>query len=380
MPKVSIIMPSYNHAAFIRYAIDSVLNQTFTDFELIISDDASTDGSQEIIRSYKDPRIKTIFHPKNIGLCRSYNIALEQAKGDYIAQLASDDAFLPEKLEKQVAVFESRPEIGAVFSHMQIIDVHSKWNPSDIEARKIEEIQNQTNRSHEKWLNHFFKRPWLSAPSQIVRAEAIKKQRGLDERFLQIQDLDLLQRLLISGTRFHIVEEVLVQYRRDNEHDSLSTSNQERMRRWAHELSMVLQNYLAIRTMAEFKAIFPEYASAADDDRLVPFYVAMAALAAIKELGYERSPHREFAINTLFNYFAMPEHIRLAEEKAGYSIKQFYELTSISGFGKYVIPSQHPVKLAIINVLKALPGNVYPKTRRLMCKLRKLRAKYGSGK
>lgn len=319
-------MPSYNHAAYIRYAIDSVLAQTFTDFELIISDDASTDGSQDIIRSYTDPRIRTVFHAKNIGLCRSYNKALEMAKGEYIAQVASDDAFLPEKLAKQVELLEKRSDIGAVFTHVQIMDEYSNIDYSHT-AKQVTALQNQANRSHAEWLNYFFNQPWLSAPSQMVRASH-KSQLYYDARYLRIQDLDQLQRLLVSGVRFYIIEEALTSYRfsSGNTHN-LSASTWKNIRRHFFELAIVLDNYLRIDSMAQFKAIFPEQLSASGDDKLVPFHLAKQAL----KIGTPE--HREFAIRTLFSFFAKPENIVLAETLEGYTLKDFYALTASSNLG-----------------------------------------------
>lgn len=100
---VSVIMPSYNTVKFIKESINSVLNQTHQDFELIIVDDCSTDNTDEVISKIKDERIKYIKNQKNSGAAVSRNRALREAKGRWIAFLDSDDVWLPEKLEKQIA-------------------------------------------------------------------------------------------------------------------------------------------------------------------------------------------------------------------------------------------------------------------------------------
>ena len=103
---VSIIMPSYNTAAYIKDSIQSVINQTFHEWELIIVDDCSTDNTEEIVKGIKDTRIKFFKNEKNSGAAESRNKALREAQGKWIAFLDSDDLWLPEKLEKQIAFME----------------------------------------------------------------------------------------------------------------------------------------------------------------------------------------------------------------------------------------------------------------------------------
>lgn len=109
MPLVSVIMPSYNHEKFISTAIRSVLDQTFSDFELIIIDDASQDTSREIIKNFKekDDRIHTIFHKKNRGIARTLNEGIARSKGEYVAFLASDDVWISNKLKYQLRILNS---------------------------------------------------------------------------------------------------------------------------------------------------------------------------------------------------------------------------------------------------------------------------------
>jgi glycosyltransferase involved in cell wall biosynthesis len=117
MKKVSIIIPSYNHATYIEKAIKSALDQTYENIELIIIDDASTDNSKEIISRYlTDPRIRAIFKEKNKGQGHSLNMAISMANGTYISFLPSDDWYLPKKTELQVNLFESiSSKVGLVY-------------------------------------------------------------------------------------------------------------------------------------------------------------------------------------------------------------------------------------------------------------------------
>lgn len=111
-PRATAVMPVYNREEYLKDTIDSVLTQTFTDFEFIIVDDGSTDRSVEIIKSYKDPRIKFLQNDKNRGTSYSRNRAIDIAKGDYIFTIDSDDINLPQRFAKQIAYMDSHPEVG----------------------------------------------------------------------------------------------------------------------------------------------------------------------------------------------------------------------------------------------------------------------------
>ena len=111
-PKVSVVMPVYNGEHYVREAIDSVLNQTFKDFELIVINDGSTDGSAQVIESYRDSRIIFLCNSENTGLANVRNKGLDVASGEYIAWLDCDDISLPRRLEKQVALLDADPRIG----------------------------------------------------------------------------------------------------------------------------------------------------------------------------------------------------------------------------------------------------------------------------
>ena len=120
-PLVSVIIPSYNHAQYIETAIESVLGQTYSNLELIIVDDGSSDNSHEVIRKYEsDPRVTAILNSENRGQSYVFNRALEVAQGDFVSLLPSDDWYLPEKTERQVGKFlQSDPSVGVVYCRGQ---------------------------------------------------------------------------------------------------------------------------------------------------------------------------------------------------------------------------------------------------------------------
>jgi len=119
--KVSVVMSVYNGEKYLREAVDSILGQTFRDFEFIIVDDGSTDHTWTILQSYDDSRIVLLRNQENIGLTRSLNKGLAAARGEYIARMDADDVSLPKRLEKQVAYLDAHPEVGLLGTWVEII-------------------------------------------------------------------------------------------------------------------------------------------------------------------------------------------------------------------------------------------------------------------
>ena len=123
MVLVSVLMGSYNHQKYISEAIESILNQTFPELELIIIDDYSTDNSRKIIENYqtKDQRVRAFFHEKNMGIANTINDGLKKARGNFVSFIGSDDVWFPDKLERQIALIKNH-EDKILWSEGEIID------------------------------------------------------------------------------------------------------------------------------------------------------------------------------------------------------------------------------------------------------------------
>lgn len=133
MPRVSVIIATYNRAKFLQSAIMSVLNQTFRDFEIVVVDDASKDHTADVVRGINDKRIRYIRHPVNQREAGAKNTGLLSSSGEYIAFLDDDDEWLPEKLRLQIELLENSPaKIGGVYSGYMLID-RASGNIIDIE-------------------------------------------------------------------------------------------------------------------------------------------------------------------------------------------------------------------------------------------------------
>jgi glycosyltransferase involved in cell wall biosynthesis len=167
-PKVSVLMPAYNAEKYLGEAIESILNQTFTDFEFIIIDDCSTDKTWEIIQEYvkKDKRIISIKNEKNLKLSATLNKGIEACKADYIARMDADDWSYPDRLEKQYEVISKDPKIGILGGSMEVCDEDlkvlnvRKYNISDSEIRK-----------------NLFKYSPFCHPATMFKKEALLKDR-----------------------------------------------------------------------------------------------------------------------------------------------------------------------------------------------------------
>jgi len=207
-PAVSVILASYNHARFVERALKSVLNQTIKDFEIIIVDDGSTDGTPEIIEKINDSRIRLIKLKENRAV-HPRNLALGFAQGKYIAFQNSDDEWLETKLEKQLEIFEKNKSLSACFTSVKIINE----NGQEQTETWAKDIFRSENHSQIEWLRHFFDYGnCLAIASAVVRKNAIIKLGSFRESLVQLSDYDLWIRLAGLGN-FFVTSEQLTKIR-----------------------------------------------------------------------------------------------------------------------------------------------------------------------
>ncbi len=203
-PAVSIILPTYNRAHCIRRSIDSVLSQTFKDFELIVIDDGSKDDTKQILESYDDRRIVYVHNTENRGQTRRLNDGLRLARADLIAFQDSDDEWLPDKLEKAVAVLiGAADEVGVFYSDMT--RVH---DDGSLRAWKSPDVVHGVLVS-ETTLD--YQHVGIGIQSAVIRRTCLARSGLFDEALPRFIDLDLFIRLSdLFG--FHHSEEALVRY------------------------------------------------------------------------------------------------------------------------------------------------------------------------
>lgn len=347
-PKVTVILTSYNHAKYLREAIDSALNQTFTDFELIIWDDASTDDSWEIIQSYNDSRIKPFRNEKQSLARYGMNKAIQEvARGEYIAIHHSDDAWLPEKLEKQVAFLDENPNIGAVFSDLLVMDEHSELVPEN--SHSYQKLFAQPNRSRHEWLNHFFyKGNALAHPSVLIRKQCYS-DCGVYRFGFPVADYDMWVRLCMHY-EIHVLPEKLTKFRvRDNQANLSSNRPDSRLKGYFQWLQ-ILQNYRTIDSPDELLKIFPNAASYIKSNGFIPtFVLAMLAL----ETPQSYTILKLFGLELLFELMNIPESKRRVEEVYGFSITDYLEVVGKHDVFSVELTTQLRAAIAQKNTLLA---------------------------
>lgn len=208
--KVSVMFMSYNHGAYIQQAMNSVLEQTFQNFEIVLSDDCSQDNTREILSQYTDKRILLHFFEENQGATINNYYIWQQCKGEYLALINSDDVWLPEHLQKSVEYLDEHKECGAVFSWAATINENGSIMDSCVEVFK------QTNRSQAEWIHHLFtKGNCLCHPSMVIRREVYTTVGFYKLGFRQLPDYNMWTRM-VNKYDLHILEEVLMYHRRCN--------------------------------------------------------------------------------------------------------------------------------------------------------------------
>ena len=215
MPLVSVVMPVYNTEKYLAEAIESILAQTFSDFEFIIVDDASQDGSAEIARGFakRDSRVRLLQHGENMGAAAARNTGLYAAKGEFFAAHDSDDISAPERFQKQVRLLQSQPEVGAVSVHARVVteDLQPIYQREPPAAHAV------------ILLDHFL--GFLSAPfhhsALMMRRILMLEAGGYDASMRYHDDCDMMTRLL-GKTKFANIADCLYIYR---QHASQLTSH-----------------------------------------------------------------------------------------------------------------------------------------------------------
>ena len=205
-PTVSVIIPTYNRAHLIDKAINSVLSQTYQDYEIIIVDDASTDNTKEVVKDFTDSRISYIFHINNLDISAARNSGIKASQGKYIALLDSDDEWLPEKLDKQINKFEKESlKIGVIYTGSYYIDEKGS------QIRKVH-VPIKEGYIYEDLLRAG---GYLCLSSTLIKRECFKKVGLFDENLPPCEDLDMWIRIA-KYYKFSYIKDLLVASRIHN--------------------------------------------------------------------------------------------------------------------------------------------------------------------
>src|SRR6266480_5298889 len=276
-PHVTVAMITYNHEKFVGDAVRSILGQTYRDFELVVVDDGSTDGTAEVIRGLHDERI-VYLRQENQGPSEARNTALRVARGTLIAQMSGDDVAEPARLEHQLAHHRDRPN-SVIFSHCTFIGDDSR----PIGGARWEKLTNRPNWTRDATLRYLYlEGNCFLAPSALAARSAFEAIGPYNPVMLQLQDYDMWVRFLLKGYEPHIVQEPLMRYRIRADGANLSSPRHGSKVRAHFERRRLLRNFLMIDRARRVAEIFPEVAGLGYpvDDDLVHFLLAMIGLKA----------------------------------------------------------------------------------------------------
>ena len=213
-PKVSVCIPTYNRAGILPYAVESVLGQTYSNFELLICDDASPDHTPQVVSQWSDPRIRYIRHPKNIKRSRNMRSGYEAAQGEYFIKFDDDDALTPTFLEKAVAVLDDQPTVDFVCSDHWVINARNqrdeaataansaKWGKDRLGDGIIDDLLTET-----------FIHQSLQVGSSLFRKSSLESVDFMRFEADGCEDFDLLVRCAIAHQTAYFIPERLMEYR-----------------------------------------------------------------------------------------------------------------------------------------------------------------------
>lgn len=315
-PLVSVVVCVHNAEDILSETIESVLTQTYRNYELLLVDDASTDGSRRVIESYQDERIRPIYLEKNRHICNAGNVGFAEARGEYVAALGHDDVMYPEKLRSQVAFLEEHPEVVGCFAWGDIIDEYGVC--CNREFSQLYKMFRCDNRSAGEWLGDLIRYGnCLLAPSCCIRRSALEKAGHYRYGLVQSQDYDLWMRLLWFGD-IYVLREPLIGYRRFRKAGrNISGTDPAQLRRTVHEAQWIWHEQIMHMPSERFKEAFAKQ-------------LRNPQASSEKEITCERvlylwERQNLYAQMDFMKLLEDEECRRILEEEYGIGLKDFYQ-------------------------------------------------------
>ncbi len=200
---VSIIIPAWNAEEYIKESLDSALNQTYQNIEVVVVNDGSTDGTENILKTYLgNPKFKYLKH-ENLGLAAARNTGIKNSSGEFVALLDSDDIFLPEKIEKQVRALEKNPEFDICYSDL----LHfTDNNPREFFHHRYQYFSGDL-------FSALLRRQFINPLTVFIKKSVFDKFGFFDEKLRRSEDWDLWLRFARAGVKFYYLNEILAHYR-----------------------------------------------------------------------------------------------------------------------------------------------------------------------
>ena len=253
---ITVIIPTYNKAAYISQTIESVLRQTYQDFEIIIIDDCSKDDTELVVQKYLSEKIRYFKHAQNWGPGATFNDGIKKARTEYVTLIASDDILLPAHLELVINEFKKDKKTETVFSKLQVIDENNNY---------LNKIQEPPYIDKYKLLNTlFYIENRISSPGIAFKKSLFNKTEMFNPNLILMHDYDLNIRCMMHG-EIAVLPEPTVLYRRFSDNCNLSGDNNWYAYCHTAENKIILDNYLNL-TYADMIKTFPELESCLEKD------------------------------------------------------------------------------------------------------------------
>ena len=319
-PLVSILSSSFNHEKYVKFFIESVLAQTYQNWELVIVNDFSSDNTVAEIKKFKDKRIKLIQNPFNMGINCSGMASFNASKGKYIVQCASDDMLTPNFVETVVDYMDQHPNVGVFYPGLQCIDTENNVIPDT-------EIASCQGTRYELLNRLFYNENCLTSPGQVMRREFFAQIQPLDIAISQHQDYKVHIELLLNTDCF-VSNDKLVLYRVPSVKSGISYRTEASARRCALEEGLVMDAFLKIDKFDTLYAIFGKDLEQFGPNlrtnfkKVLPFVLGKLALKSDNEFkkiwGYKQIAG---FVNTIDNY-------KLVHDLYGFDFRAFLNLVN----------------------------------------------------
>ena len=320
--KISVVIASYNHAQYISSTIKSILNQSYQNFEIIITDDGSTDTTVSEVKKFADSRIKLFEFEKNKGAAIAINNSIMHSSGSIIALINSDDVWHPKKLEIQLEYLSKNTNVKACFTKAYFINEQGESYEKDHPFKKIFDSE---NKNRFEWLRYFFEiQNCLCHPSLMIYADIYKDVGLYDSRLRSLPDFDMWIRFCLKYD-LYIIDEPLVGFRiRENDLNESGFSHANLIR-GSFEQKQVLNNFSQINSVEALRKIFPDL-NEEITVKEIPFYLGKRALRS------EYTNVKLWGLEKIFNF--LEKEVDSSKEETKY-YKTFFDLTGhFDVFGK----------------------------------------------
>jgi glycosyltransferase involved in cell wall biosynthesis len=308
-PTVSVAIKAYNHGDYVHETIASVLAQSFQDFEIVVTDDGSVDGTADVIASFDDPRIHLERFERNRGISAAMNATTARARGEFVAILNSDDFALPGRLQTQVAFLRANPEIAAVFGRPRVVG--EAGEPVGGYEAVFAVPFPGGSAPRQAWLRHFFFHGnCLCAPTAMFRRSALETGR-YDPRLTNLQDFDRWIQLL-ERHEIHVLSDELTAFRVRAGNRNMSAPRRDTLLRSVFELFEIIKRYGRFEPTF-LREIFAEDILRHDIETTGPIGVWLAEIALV----VPSAVHPLFALDALFDAATAPDDFDRLRELSG---------------------------------------------------------------